>query len=303
MEAGNVKKNLSDGITEGVILAVLILFALSTLYPFVYFLACSFNTASDTMRGGFIVFPRCFTLDNYKAAFQNAGILQGFKISVLIAVVGTALNVMLAAMAAYALTFREMPGRNFVIFMIFIPTVFGGGVVPTYILYRRLHLLTSVWIYILPHLYGFFNIVIMRTFFESIPKGLSEAACIDGCSEAKIFFRIILPLSSPIIATMVLFVAVTQWNDWYTGAFYVTRESIRPAATLLQQILNEADVMSNITSLNEQNIYVSTAEMEKTVTPESLRMTFVMIITLPIICVYPFLQKYFVKGVMIGSIK
>lgn len=298
-----MKKNLSDRITEAIILTVLICFALSTLYPFVYFLACSFNTASDTMRGGFIIWPRSFTLDNYKAAFQNDGILQGFKISLIITVLGTAINVILTGMAAYALTFKQMPGRNFIIFLIFIPTVFSGGVVPTYILYRRLQLLTSIWIYILPGLYGFFNIVIMRTFFESIPIGLSEAAYIDGCSEVRIFFKIILPLSAPIIATMVLFIAVTQWNDWYTGAFYVTRDEIRPAATLLQQILNEADVMSNITSLNEQNIYVSTTDIEKTVTPESLRMTFVMIITLPIVCVYPFLQKYFVKGVMIGSIK
>ena len=298
-----MKKNLSDRITETIILTVLICFALSTLYPFVYFLACSFNTASDTMRGGFIIWPRSFTLDNYKAAFQNDGILQGFKISLIITVLGTAINVILTGMAAYALTFKQMPGRNFIIFLIFIPTVFSGGVVPTYILYRRLQLLTSIWIYILPGLYGFFNIVIIRTFFESIPIGLSEAAYIDGCSEVRIFFKIILPLSAPIIATMVLFIAVTQWNDWYTGAFYVTRDEIRPAATLLQQILNEADVMSNITSLNEQNIYVSTTDIEKTVTPESLRMTFVMIITLPIVCVYPFLQKYFVKGVMIGSIK
>lgn len=298
-----MKKSKSERVVEFVILAGLVLFALSTLYPFVYFLACSFNTASDTMRGGFIIWPREFTLENYKAAFQNKDILQAFKISVIITIVGTAINVILTGMAAYALTFKKMPLRNFIIFMIFIPTVFSGGVVPTYILYRRLHLLTSIWIYMLPGLYGFFNIVIMRTFFESIPIGLSEAAYIDGCSEVGIFFKIILPLSKPIIATMVLFIAVAQWNDWYTGAFYVTKDSIRPAATLLQQILNEADVMSNISTLNEQNIYLSASDMQRTVTPDSLRMTFVMIITLPIVCVYPFLQKYFVKGVMIGSIK
>lgn len=298
-----MKKSLSGRVSEWVILTALIIFALSTLYPFVYFLACSFNTASDTMKGGFIIWPRSFTLDNYKAAFQNDNILQAFKISGIITVLGTAINVVLTGMAAYALTFKQMPGRNFIIFFIFIPTVFSGGVVPTYILYRRLHMLTSIWIYMLPGLYSFFNIVVMRTFFESIPIGLSEAAYIDGCTEVRIFFNIILPLSMPIIATMVLFIAVSQWNDWYTGAFYVTKDSLRPAATLLQQILNEADVMSNISSLNDQNIYVSAEEMQRSVTPESLRMTFVMIITLPIVCVYPFLQKYFVKGVMIGSIK
>ena len=298
-----MKKSISEHLCEKFILTILIAFALSTLYPFIYFLVCSFNKASDTMRGGFLLWPRAFTLDNYRAAFQNDNILQAFKISVIITVVGTAINVVLTGMAAYALTFKKMPGRNFVIFLIFIPTIFGGGVVPTYILYRKLHLLTSIWIYMLPGLYGFFNIIIMRTFFESIPIGLSEAAYIDGCTEVGIFFKIILPLSMPIVATMVLFIAVTQWNDWYTGAFYVTRDDLRPAATLLQTILTEADVMSNISNLNDQNIYVAEADMVKSVTPESLRMTFVVIITLPIVCVYPFLQKYFVKGISLGAVK
>ncbi|MBE7044530.1 MAG: carbohydrate ABC transporter permease [Ruminococcaceae bacterium] len=298
-------KKLSDKITEAVILTFLILFALSTLYPFVYFLACSLNEASDTIRGGFMIFPRKFTLENYKVAFQNKEILQAFKISVLITVLGTACSVMLSAMAAYALTFRDLPGRGFVMLFLFIPTVFGGGVVPTFILYRRLHLLTNILVYILPGLYGFFNLVVMRTFFEGIPKGLSEAAYIDGSSEMGIFFKIIIPLSGPIFATMILFSAVGMWNDWYTGAFFVSRQNLKPAATFLQQLLNEADMMESIKNLNEQNIYLTEMEQERqnAVTPESLRMTFVMIITLPIVCVYPFLQKHFVKGVMIGSIK
>lgn len=298
-----MKKKLSDRITEGIILVALILLALACLYPFVYFLACSFNTASDTMRGGFMIWPREFTLDNYKTAFENKNIFQSFKVSIFSTVMDAAINTLLTGMAAYALTFKDMPFRKWLTIFMFIPTILSGGVVPNYILYRQLHLTTSLWIYVLPGLYSFFNIVIMRTFFEGIPAGLSEAAYIDGCSQAGIFFKIILPLSTPIIATMLLFNGVAQWNDWYTGAFFVTRDELRPASTLLQQILNEADVMSSIDNLAEQGVYLDESEISRTVTPESLRMTFVMIITLPIVCVYPFLQKYFVKGVLVGSIK
>lgn len=297
-----MKRTFSEVLGEKIIVAMLVLFALSTLYPFIYFVACSFNSAADTMRGGFIIWPREFTLDNYMAAFRDDSILHAFGISVFITVVGTAMSVILTAMAAYAMTFKDLPFRNFIIFFVFIPTVFSGGVVPTYILYRRLHLLTSIWIYILPPLYSFFNIVIMRTFFEDIPISLSEAARIDGTSEIGIFFRIIIPLSMPVFATMILFIAVTQWNNWHTGAFYVSRDNLKPAATLLQQILDEANMLNSINSMNDQNVYVEEVR-QQTVTPESLRMTFVVIITVPIICVYPFLQRYFVKGVMIGSIK
>lgn len=289
--------------SEIVIMLLLAILSITCLYPFVYFIACSFNSAADTMKGGLILWPRDFTLDNYRAAFQDSQIFSAFKISVIITVVGATCTVGLNGLAAYALTFKELPFRNAITMFTYASTIFSGGVVPTFILYRNLGLLNNIMIYFLPGFYSFFTIVMMRTFIEQIPASLSEAACLDGANELKIFFSVILPLSMPMVATQLLFSAVTLWNDWSVGAFYMSDEKLIPAATLLQKLLNEADVSSNIQALREQGIYVDEQAMTQTVTPDSLRMTFVVIIVMPILIVYPFLQKYFVKGVMVGAVK
>lgn len=299
------KRNRLQRVTtsEVVIMILLGILSISCLYPFVYFVACSFNSAADTMRGGFIVWPRDFTLDNYRAAFQDPNIFSAFKISVIITVLGSLLTVTLNGLVAYALTFKDMPFRNAITMFVYASTIFSGGVVPTFILYRNLGLLDNIMIYILPGFYSFYTIVMMRTFMEQLPVSLSEAASIDGANEFKIFFSIILPLSMPLIATQLLFSAVGLWNDWYTGAFYVSDEKLIPAATLLQKLLNEADMSSNLEALKDRGIYVDDQAIVQTVTPDSLRMTFVVIIITPILVVYPFLQKYFVKGVMVGAVK
>ncbi len=288
---------------EIMIMVLLGLFSISCLYPFVYFIACSFNTATDTMRGGLMLWPREFTLDNYKAAFNNKEIFQAFKISVIITVVGSLSTVILDALAAYALTVKKLPFRNGITMFMYASTIFSGGVVPTFILYRNLGLLNNIMIYFLPGFYGFFTIVMMRTFMEQLPISLSEAAEIDGANEIRVFFSVILPLSMPLIATQLLFIAVRLWNEWHIGAFYVSDAKLIPAATFLQKLLKEADMTSNIEALKAQGIYVDDQMVVQTVTPDSLRMTFVVIIVTPILLVYPFLQKYFVKGVMVGAVK
>lgn len=307
-----MKKKLTGiGLTRGerifrvINLTILVLFSLSALYPFVYFLACSFNDGNDLMRGGIYLWPRVFTLDNYKMAFRNEGIVDAFGVSVFRTVVGTILSLIVTSMAGYAFTYKNMPGKTFLTFFLYFPTLVGGGIIPFFILMRSLHLLNKIWIYILPSLFGFFNCVLMRTYFNSIPSSLKEAAAVDGCSEARIFAKIMLPLSMPMIATLALFIGVGHWNDWFAGQFYITDQRLRPAATLLQQILTEVDVMSIAEKGPDENMVVGLNNIVKkqTVTAESLRMTFVVIITLPIVCVYPFLQKYFIKGVMIGAVK
>jgi len=301
MLARRTKQKLTA--SECVIMVLLALLSISCLYPFIYFIACSFNTAADTMKGGLLVWPREFTLDNYKAAFQNPDIFQSFKVSIIITLVGSLSTVILNGLAAYALTFKEMPFRNAITMFAYASTIFSGGVVPTFILYRNLGLLDNIMIYFLPGFYNFFGIVMMRTFMEQIPSSLSEAASIDGANELRVFFSVILPLSMPLIATQILFSAVGLWNDWHTGAFYMSDEKLIPAATLLQKLLSEADMTSNIEALKEQGVYIDEQAIVKTVTPDSLRMTFVVIIVTPILVVYPFLQKYFVKGVMVGAVK
>ncbi|MGG3505354.1 carbohydrate ABC transporter permease [Paenibacillus sp. FSL W8-0187] len=285
--------------------SVLLLFCATALYPFIYFLALSFNDGYDAMKGGIYFFPRVFTLENYAKAFSNSIILNSFYISITRTIVVTVGSVFLTALLAYALSRKGLPGRKYIVFFFFFTTLFSGGLIPTFILFRQLHILDTFWVLVLPSLYNFFNAIIMKTFFDGIPEALSESARIDGASELAVFARIILPLSMPVLATIALFVGVGVWNDWFTGQFFIQNEKLQPAATFLNKMISEASFQS-MTSGNSgsaiQNMTQTQMEL-RGVTPEALRMTFVIIITTPIICVYPFLQKYFVKGVLVGSLK
>lgn len=278
--------------------SVLTLFGLSTLYPFYYFFILSFNDGMDAMRGGIYLWPRAFTFANYMRAFENPNILNSFMISVFRTVVGTAVSLILTSLLAYGLTKKDLPFRRGITFYFFFTTMFSGGLIPFFILLRQLNLTKSIWIYVIPYLYVFLYMVIMRTFFETIPPELSEAAIIDGCGEIQIFFRVYLPLSTPVLATMALFFGVYHWNDWFTGAFYVSNKKMIPSATLLQQLMTEASYEES-GGIGREMFGLRVANT----TPEALRMTFLVITTVPIICVYPFIQKYFTKGVMIGSLK
>lgn len=287
--------------------AVLLLFCVTALYPFIYFLALSFNDGYDAMKGGIYLYPRVFTWENYAKAFNNPLILNSFYVSVARTLIVTIASVFLTALLAYALSRKGLPGRKYIVFFFFFTTLFSGGLIPTFILYRQLHILDTFWVLVLPSLYNFFNAIIMKTFFDGIPDGLSESARIDGASELSVFYRIILPLSMPVLATIALFVGVGVWNDWFTGQFFIQNENLHPAATFLNKMISEASFQSMTASAGNsgsaiQNMTQSQMEL-RGVTPEALRMTFVIIITTPIICVYPFLQKYFVKGVLVGSLK
>jgi len=296
------KKSIGDRIFNFVNYTLLTLLGISTLYPFIYALVLSFNDGHDALKGGVYFWPRVFTLDNYSRAFENPNILGAFKISIARTVLSIILSVFLTALLAYAISKKGLPGRRFFIFFFYFTMLFSGGLIPRYILYRNLGLTNNFWIYVLPGLYSFYNAIVIKTYFDGIPDSLSEAAEIDGCSELQIFFRIMLPLSMPVLATISLFVGVGNWNDWFTGEYFVTKKELIPAATLLNKLLSEASFESSAGADGFQNINEA-LQMRRNVTPESLRMTFLIIITVPILCVYPFLQKYFVKGVMIGSIK
>ncbi|MEF2243803.1 MULTISPECIES: carbohydrate ABC transporter permease [unclassified Paenibacillus] len=279
----------------------LILFGCSTVYLFYYIFVLSFNDGIDALRGGIYFWPREFTLANYATAFGNPNIISAFQLSLLRTGTGTILSVMLTSMAAYALLNKELPGRKYIIFYCFFTTLFSGGIIPLYMLYKQIGLINSIWIYIIPGMYSFFNIIIIRTYFENIPYSLSESAKIDGASDLRIFFQIYLPLAKPVLATIALFVAVAHWNDWVTGAFFVNDPNMIPAATLLQKVLAETSFEANAMQQSMNSDLMARAVSNTT--PEALRMAFVIIVTIPVICVYPFLQKYFVNGVMIGSIK
>ena len=256
----------------------LTLLGLATFYPFWYVLIASFNTGRDFMRGGVWIWPRAFTLENYQMAFV--------------------LGLIVTALAAYALSVKTLPGKTFMNFFWYFTTIFGGGMVPYYMVLRDLKLTSSFWLYVIPGLYSFYNFVLLRSNFATIPAELRESAQLDGANDWTILSRIYLPLSKPILATLTLFIGVGKWNDWFTGAYYQSKAALYPAATVLQKILSEATASSQIKAGQETQLGNVTS-----FTSQSLQMAFVMILTMPIVVIYPFLQKYYVKGVMVGSVK
>lgn len=302
---GIKKLTAADKIYMIINYTVIILFCLTALYPFIYFLALSFNDGYDAMKGGIYLFPREFTLDNYEKAFSHPQMMNAFIISITRTFLVTVSSVILTALLAYALSKKGLPGRKYIVFFFFFTTLFGGGLIPIFILFRQIHIYNTYWVLIIPSFYNFFNVIIIRTFFNGIPASLPESATIDGASELNIFFRIMLPLSMPVLATIALFVGVGCWNDWFTGQFFVQNANLKPAATFLNQMISEASYESMTAQSDGSSIVrMNESAMKlKGLTPEALRMTFVIIITVPIICVYPFLQKYFVKGFLVGSLK
>ena len=268
-----------------------------TLYPFWYVLVASFNVGSDFLRGGVFFWPRLFTLENYQRAFRDPRIFDSLLISITRTAWGLGLGLVFTALVSYACTVKTMPGRTFFTFFFYFTTIFGGGMIPYYILLRDLGLTKSFWLYVIPNVFSFFNFLLMRTYFSTIPIELRESAEIDGAGHIRVLFQIYVPLAAPIIATLALFIGVGHWNDWFTGAYYQSRTALFPAATLLQKLLREASPSSM--KEGEETVL----DTMRTFTPQSLQMAFVMILTMPIVVVYPFLQKYYVKGVMIGAVK
>ena len=277
---------------------VLGLLGLATFYPFWYVLIASFNTGRDFMRGGVWLFPREFTLENYSLAFQDKNIFNSLKNSVIITAANLASGLFFTSLVAYAMSVKTLPGRTFFNFFWYFTTIFGGGLIPYYLTLRNLHLNTSLWLYIVPTVYSFYNFILLRTNFAAVPYELRESAQLDGAGDFRIYWQIYLPLCKPILATIALFIGVGRWNDWFMGAYYTQKTSLYPAATMLQKILSEATSTQTIKEGQE-----SASQGVTSYTSQSLQMAFVMILTMPIVVVYPFCQKYFVKGAMVGSVK
>lgn len=296
------KTSVGEKIYVVVVYLLIILLCLSIILPFLNIFALSFNAGKDAERGGIYFWPRLWSLQNYKEVLVSSNILTAFGISLFRTVVGTVASVFLTAMAAYALKSKTLPGVRFFTLLIFFTMLFSGGIIPYYMLLKSLHLTNTIWVYVIPALYSAWNLVIMRTFFQQIHVSLEESARMDGYNDFSIFMRIIMPLSKPVIAVIALFNAVGHWNDWFTGAFYVRSGDLRPLSTLLQEMLTRAEAMrSKLESAAGMNQYDALDKMQ--VTGDSMKMATIMIVVAPIIIIYPFIQKYFAQGVMIGSIK
>ena len=270
------------------------------LLPYLNVLALSFNDGQDAARGGVYFWPRLFSLENYKEVFKDGSIVRAYGITIARTLVGTLMSLAVTSLAAYALNQTELPGRKFITFAFTFTMLFGGGTIPTYIQYKDLHLLDTFWVYVIPSLVSVTYLIMFRAFFDNLPYGLQEAAKLDGCGYFGVFFHIMLPLSKPILAVIGLYTAVNHWNDWYAGAFYMTSNKLWPVQTVLQQMLSRAMSAQQDVS---NNISAAIAANQRAVTTDSLKMAAVIITTVPILSVYPFVQKYFAQGTLIGAIK
>lgn len=279
---------------------LLALLGFITLYPFYNLLMVSFNDPLDTIRGQVYFWPNEFTLNNYKIVFQDDALYMAAVRSVLRTVIGTSLSVGCTMMLAYTLTRKEFVLRKSINLLMIISMYVSGGIIPSYLLIKGLGLTNSFWVYILPGLIGVFNVIIMRTSIEGLPEGLIEAARMEGANEFQVLFRIIVPISLPVLATVTLFNSVGHWNAWFDNYLYNTRDNLNLLQFELMKILlqSTSQMVNNASSTG----YID-SESVKNVTPEAIRATMTVIVTFPILLVYPFLQKYFIKGALIGAIK
>ena len=266
-----------------------------TLYPIWYVLVNSLNDGTDAMRGGIYWFPRIFSMDSYKAVFANGGIMLAMWVTVAKTVVGTLVHVFFTAMVAYSFSRHDLVGRKFYMLLGTVTLFFSGGLIPYFLLIRDLNLLDSFWVYILPAAFSFFDLIIFLTFFRELPAGLEEAAKIDGANDFKIFYSIVIPVSMPVVATIMLFHGVYQWNDYFTGMIFINNMDLQPIQTYLYRVVAQ--------SSSSQMAAAMPANIQKSVTSQSIKLATMVVTTAPIVIAYPFLQKYFVKGFMIGSIK
>lgn len=297
-----MKITMSERLGQAAVVAVLSLLCLSVLYPFLYMLAISLNEGSDAARGGVYLWPRSFTWINYEIVLGNAVIRHSYLITIARTILGTITGLLVTLLAAFGLSYRMLPLRGMLLSYILITMLFNGGIIPLYIQLFNLDLVNTFWVYIIPGMFSAWNMFVMLKFIQGIPEALVESAELDGAGPIRVLFQIIVPLSKPMLAALGLFTAVGHWNDWFSGAFYVTDQSLIPVQTFLQQLLTASDLSAVFGSNTNQEALARGAQTQN-VTLMSIKMAVVMVSALPILCVYPFLQKYFVKGVLIGSVK
>ncbi|MFC4305415.1 carbohydrate ABC transporter permease [Cohnella boryungensis] len=267
--------------------------ALASFLPFVHVIGGSFTTSAELAVNKFVLIPKVWSLDAYKFIFSTNTIFRAMAVSVLVTLIGTLFSMLISSMMAYGLSRKDLDGRKAIMFAVVFTMLFNGGLIPTFLVVKELHLIDSYAALILPIAISAFNLIILKNFFQNIPEGLEESAKIDGCNDFGIFFRIVLPLSMPVIATISLFYAVTYWNTYLNAILYLDSSDKWPIQVLLRQIVVLASGMEYSSSL------------DATVPPpdQTVKMAVIVVATLPILLVYPFLQKHFAKGALLGSIK
>ncbi len=291
----NENKALSGRLFHTVNYTLLTLIAIITVLPFIHVIAGSFTTVQELAQKKFVLIPTVYSLDAYRFIFSTDTLFRGLLVSIGVTVVGTLTSMFITSLMAYGLSRRDLDGRRVIMFLVVFTMMFSGGMIPTFLIVKAMGLVDSYWSLIIPTVINPFNMIILRNFFMNIPEGLEESAKIDGCSDFGIFFRIVLPLSMPAIATISLFYAVNYWNSYFNAILYLNDAHKWPVQIILRQIVILASGI-NFDNSNLGDDFIPPPD-------ETIKMAVIVVATIPILLVYPFLQKHFVKGAMLGSIK
>jgi len=265
-----------------------------TLFPFWYIAAVSLSPIEQVMRGGLILWPESLTLESYKLILTNAHFTRALWITVALTAAGTLTNLVLTVLMAYPLSKKRLKGRSVLLFLVLFTMLFSGGMIPSYLVMKWLNLLNSFWSVIIPSGISAFNLIILKNFFQGIPEELEESGKMDGCTNTGVLFRIVLPLSMPAMATFTLFYAVGHWNQFFTSILYVTNSKLWPIQVVLRQMIIQGST---------EEFQAAIANEATEIMPTTIKMAAIIVATIPILFVYPFLQKHFAKGVLLGSVK
>jgi putative aldouronate transport system permease protein len=294
----HIRRTTEDKIIDAIIWICVSFVFIVTVYPFYYVVIMSLNDGVDALRGGIYLWPRMFTFSNYQQFLTDSKWINAIGVSVAKAAVGAGLTVFFTCMVAYGLAAPGLIGKKFYNIILLICMYFSGGLIPYYLTLRAYKLLNTFWVFVIPTMFSTYYCILAVSFFREMPAELNESARLDGAGELTIFLRIILPLSKALLATLALFAAVSQWNSWSDVAFFApTNKNLKTLASLMREVItrNQVDVSS-------RQAMMQSAKHSK-VTASSVQMASMIIAVLPIVTIYPFLQRYFVKGIMLGAVK
>lgn len=296
MSKSKIKRNssISDYIISAIVVLTSIFVVVICLYPFLNIAAISINDAKDAMQGGIYLLPRKLSFDSYKDILSRSTFTHASLVTLARTLIGTPLAVLCTSALAYVLSRKDLVGRRFWTILFIFTMYFGGGQVPYYMVLKNINLLDNFWVFIFPNIISVYNMILIRNYISNLPKSIFESSKIDGANDIQIFFKIVLPLSKPVVMAVALFVAIMHWNSWFDAYLYTNKQELKTMQSILVEILNQYQ-----TSGANQTLIRG----DQSITPDSIRMAATMVATIPIILAYPFIQKYFVGGMMSGAVK
>lgn len=291
-----IRRSTGDMVFDIVNYTLLVLVLIIVIYPLWFVVIASFSDSRAVLDGEVWLWPKDFQLDAYVRVFKDSRIMRGYANTIFYTLAGTTLNIVGTVVAAYPLSRKDFVGRNVIMMLLAFTMYFSGGLIPTYLIYKQLRIVNTVWVMILPGMVSVYNLIIVRTFFQGIPFELQEAAFIDGANNFAILRKVIVPLSKPVLAVMVIFYGVGHWNEFFNALVFLSKKELAPLQLVMRDILITAS-----SSISEGTGGAAIADKARLA--ESLKYSVIIVSSLPVLLLYPFLQKYFVKGVMLGAIK